>query len=177
MKRMIIAAMAVLFAGMLSACSVYPPGTIVIVQGETTPAETTPAETTPTVTTPVVTTPAITTPVATTPVVTTPAITTPVVTTPVETTPAITTPVATTPAATTPAITTPVVTTPAETAPATDYSTTLFVISVNTKKYHLPTCRYAKQIKEENKKEVVGLSEFNEEYTFCKVCLPDLQSE
>ena len=142
MKRMIIAAMAVLFAVMLSACSVYPPGTIVIVQGETTPAETTP-----------------------------------VATTPVETTPAITTPVETTPVVTTPAITTPVVTTPAETAPATDYSTTLFVISVNTKKYHLPTCRYAKQIKEENKKEVVGLSEFTEEYTFCKVCLPDLQSE
>lgn len=152
MKRMIIAAMAVLFAGMLSACSVYPPGTIVIVQGETTP----------TVTTPVATTPAATTPAITGPVATTPAATTPVETTPIETTPAITTLTATTPAGT---------------APATDYSTTLFIVSINTKKYHLPTCHYAKQVKEENRKEVVGLSEFTEEYTFCKVCLPDLQSE
>jgi hypothetical protein len=152
MKRIGIIILLVCLLLMLSACSVYPPGTIVIVQGETTPS----------VTTPVATLPSATTPVATTPMATTPVITIPMPTTPMPTTPVPTTSIATT---------------PAEITPPTDYSTTLFVVSVNTKKYHLPTCHYAKQVKKENRKEVVGLAEFTEEYAFCKVCLPDLQSE
>lgn len=200
MKRLWIVGISLLLAVAIAACSPYEPGTVIVVQnGTTAPTATTPAETTPTVTTAVptaATTPAVTTSAATTadttPAATTPAATTPVATpadtTPAATTPAATTPVATTPANTTSAVTTPVDTTPAVTTPATttpaattapdgteagiDWSATVFVLNTNTKKFHMSTCRYAGQIKAENRREVVGTSELTENYSPCKVCLP-----
>ncbi|MBQ9121293.1 MAG: hypothetical protein IJY12_02890 [Clostridia bacterium] len=157
MKRIAIVALILLFILSGSACSLYEPEAVIIIQNGTTAPT---SETTPTVTTPVETTP-----MATTPAPTTPTETAPVATTPVETTP-----IVTTPAATTPVATTPTVTTPTETI---DWNSTHFVVNTNTKKFHVPTCRYAEQIKAENRKEVVGTDEFTEEYAPCKVCLPN----
>ena len=49
-----------------------------------------------------------------------------------------------------------------------------FIINTNTKKIHTESCRYIKDIKEENKEEIVGkLSEIVEKgYIVCKVCNP-----
>lgn len=58
-----------------------------------------------------------------------------------------------------------------------DQSTMTFVLNTNTKKFHLPTCRYAKSIKAQNRKEVVGIDQLIDDsgYEPCKVCLKDFK--
>lgn len=69
--------------------------------------------------------------------------------------------------------TTPAATTPVDTAAQDPWANTRFVLNTNTKKIHLPDCRYASKIKDENRKETVGTAEITDKYEACKVCLPD----
>ena len=49
-----------------------------------------------------------------------------------------------------------------------------YVLNTNTKKFHIPTCRSVKQMKDKNKKDFCGSREevFAKGYSPCKNCNP-----
>ena len=48
-----------------------------------------------------------------------------------------------------------------------------YIVNINTKKFHLPSCSNAKDIKVENRKEYIGTRQQleNNGYSPCKLCL------
>ena len=48
----------------------------------------------------------------------------------------------------------------------------IYVVNISSKRYHLPSCTYAKNIKEENREESASLSALYEKgYTPCSRCI------
>ena len=51
---------------------------------------------------------------------------------------------------------------------------TTYILNINTKKFHYPTCTGAKQIKDKNKRELTGSRDelISQGYEPCKMCKP-----
>ena len=51
---------------------------------------------------------------------------------------------------------------------------TTYILNINTKKFHYPTCTGAKQIKDKNKREFIGSRDelITQGYESCKMCKP-----
>lgn len=61
-----------------------------------------------------------------------------------------------------------------ETVPDTENTEQEYILNTNTNKFHYPSCKSVKQMKEENKKEYTGTRDeiISQGYSACKNCNP-----